>query len=251
MKKFAIGLLCLTIMSCASWPDAKSEKAQMHAQVGMSLLESGNYPEALSSLHQAHDLDSDDPTIMNNLGLAYFYRGRPDKAKSFLIKALDQNEKLTDARNNLGRILLELGEYRESEIQLKMATQDLTYPRPDRPYLNLGMLYFKTSRFQEAKRSLERSLHYEKNNCTATTLLGRSYFELKDYLSSAAILDRAIGNCSFQSSDEAQYWSGMSYLKLGDLNRARRRFSEIVKLNIESPYRIEAQKQLAHERFSQ
>jgi type IV pilus biogenesis/stability protein PilW len=251
MKKVGMSLVYLALISCASWPNAKKEKAQMQAQVGMSLLESGNYPEALSALLLAHEMDPKDASILNNLGLAYFYRGRADKAKLYLQKSISQDEKLTDARNNLGRILIELGEYKKAEEHLKLATEDLTYPRPDRPYLNLGMLYFKMARYHDAKRSLEKSLRYQKNNCTATTLLGRSYYELKDYLSSASVLDRAIGYCTFQASDEAQYWSGMSYARLGDFNKAKRRFSELVKLYPESPYRIQAQKQLAEERYSQ
>lgn len=249
MKNLVLLLLCGFLVSCVSWPSEKREKAQMQAQVGMSLLESGNYPEALSALLHAYELDPEDANILNNLGLAYFYRGRPDKAKVHLTSAVKLDPKRTEARNNLGRILLELGEYQEAELQLKKAAEDLTYSRPDRPYLNLGLLYFKTNRYQEAKRVLEKASYHEKNNCTITTLLGRSQFELKDFISAASILDRAIGYCTFQTADEPQYWAGISYLRSGDLDKARKRLSEIIKLYPESPYRIQSQKLLMEERL--
>jgi type IV pilus assembly protein PilF len=245
-------LLCfLCLWGCASWSSQeKKEKAQMQAQVGMSLLESGNYPEALSALLHAYELEPEDPTILNNLGLAYFYRGKPEKAKFYLQKALKQNYQFTDAHNNLGRILLELGEYKASEIHLKKAVEDLTYPKPEKPYLNLGLLYFKTNRYQEAKKASEKSVYYDKRSCASNTLLGRSYYQIQEYFLSASILDKAIGYCPFQSADEAQFWSGMSYLKLGDIDKTKSRFNEIVKLYPESPYRTQAQKELSQERLN-
>jgi type IV pilus assembly protein PilF len=247
--KYTLLLNLILTMSCASWQGASKEKAQMHGQVGASLLESGHYPEALSALLQAAELNSKDPQIQNNLGLAFFYRGRPDKAKTHLERAVDLDSKFTDARNNLGRILIEIKEFKKAEVELKLAVEDLTYPHPQRPYMNLGLLYFKTKNFKEAKVALEKSIYYERSNCYAQTLMGRTLFELKLHDQAAATLDRAIGYCPYQQADEAQYWAGLSYLNAGDLSRSRARFDEIMRLYPESNYRELTQKILNQERF--
>lgn len=242
-------LILLLVSSCVSWPSAHTEQAQVQGQVGASLLESGNYPEALSALLKAEELNPKDAHVQNNLGLAYFYRGRPDKAKSHLENAIKIDPKFTDARNNLGRILIEMGEFNSAEAELKEAVADLTYTRPEKPQFNLGILYFKTKRYQEARGVLEKSLQYDRSSCPAQTLLGRTYYELNQNVMAAATLDRAIGLCPYQASDEPQYWAGMTYLRSGDTSRARLRFEEIIRLYPESQYRALATSALKDERL--
>ncbi len=242
-------ILFLLMSSCAQWPNPQKEQAELQGQVGAALLESGNYPKALSSLVTAEKMDPHNPIIQNNLGLAYYYRGRTDLAKIHLQKAVTLDSKYTEAKSNLGRILIDLKEYDQAEKLLNQAKVDLTYEKPEQPLLNLGILHLKKHNWDAAKKSLSQAIEYDPDNCMGNTYLGRALFENKEFSSAAMILDRAIGYCPVQNSDEAQYWSAKAYFESKDYDRSRMRFEELVKLYPRSTYQLEAKKALTDKRL--
>lgn len=232
------------LSGCASWGPADPEKAELHLRMGTSLLESGNYPLALGELLQAEKLDDTNPIIQNNLGLAYFARERADLAEKHVRKALKLKSDYTDARNNLGRILLELDKYAEAEKILKEATTDLTYPSPEKPFLNLGLVYFRQRRFDDAKKAFAKSLDYQRNNCLGQTMYGRTLMEMKDFQGAALALDRAIGFCREGQIDEPQYYSALAYYQVGDQRKAESRLEEIIRIYPNGRYRDRARSML-------
>ncbi len=223
---FSIGLLT----GCAFFPSEDRELAKMHLQVGTSQLQSGNYPQALSELLAAEALDDEDPVIQNNLGLAYFLRERVDLAEIHVRKALDLKKNYSDARNNLSRILIERGQYPEAIKEAQEVTQDLTFPSPEKPLINLGTAYFKLGNYDESKKKFLKALEFRRDHCLANSYYGRSLFELKDYKRASEALDRAVGFCQRSQFDEPHYYSALAYFELGQREKAEARFEEMIKL---------------------
>jgi Tfp pilus assembly protein PilF len=219
------------LVNCASlFSQSKKEEAELRMRVGASHLSSGNYPMALSELLKAEELDSENPEIHNNLALVYFVRERFDLAEQQIKLALQIDPKYTDAKNNLARIKIELGNYPEAIKFSQEVIDDLTFSHPEKGWINLGIAQFKLNKFSEAKSSFLKAVQIEKDNCVANSYYGRSLFELKDYDQSTVSLDKAVGYCQNYLFDEPHYYSAMSYLQVGDKSRARARFEEIVKL---------------------
>ena len=229
------------VISCAHRAK-KKEQAQLHLQLGTSLLESGQYPEALRALNEAYHLDPENSAILNNLALAYFYRGRPKTAVIYLEKALELNAQDTEAMNNLGRILLELGQWDRAEKLLIQATEDLMYAQPEKPYFNLGMLYLQKKDFDRSARHLKQALQYKKDMAQAWLLLSRAHMGQKKFKEAAEAADIAAARLHYEEVDEALYLAGINYHKSGHWDHAKQRLSELVRLYPQSPYRTEAHK---------
>ncbi|MCX7674806.1 MAG: tetratricopeptide repeat protein [Bdellovibrionaceae bacterium] len=231
------------LTSCAHKAE-KKEQAQLHLQLGTSLLESGQYPEALRALSEAHHLDPENPAILNNLALAYFYRGKPRSAVVYLERALALNSKDTEAMNNLGRILLELRQFDRAESLLKQATEDLMYSYPEKPHFNLGMLYLEKKDFSKSVQHLKQALHYKKDMPQAWLLLSRAYMAQRNFKAAAESADMAAARLNYEDVHEALYLAGFNYQKAGHKDQAKQRLSELIRLYPQSPYKSEAQRLL-------
>ncbi|WP_413289401.1 tetratricopeptide repeat protein [Bdellovibrio sp. HCB337] len=224
--------------ACAVFGGSKdSESAELYLRMGSSQFESGNYPGALASLLKAEELDPTNPAIQNNLGLVYFMRQRLDLSEKHLRKALSLNSKYSEARNNLARVLIEEGKFKEAEKEVRIVIDDLTYPGVDKAYINLGLVQFNLKHYNEAKDTFLNALNASRDNCVANTYYGRSFFEMKDYAKAAPALDTAIGFCQRALFDEPHYYSALTYYRLGDKEKSMARFSEIVKLYPDGKYR--------------
>lgn len=214
-----------------------AEKAELYLRMGTANFENGNYPGALSDLLKAEELDRNNASVQNNLGLTYFMRQRYDLAEKHLRRALSIESKYTEARNNLARVLIEMGRFKDAEKEIKVVLDDLTYPAVDKAYINLGLAQFNQKNYQGAKQSFLQAMNASRDNCVANAYYGRSIFELKDYQLAAPALDTAIGFCQRALYDEPHYYSALTYYRLGQKEKSMARFSEIIKIYPEGKYR--------------
>lgn len=245
MIKFCLAFIFIFIgTACSSFSKEDEEAAKIHLQIGTSQLQEGNYPQALSELLKAESLDPKNPLIQNNLGLAYYYRGRADLAETRIRKALTLNPGYTDARSNLARVLTERGRYIEAAREAELATEDLTYPHPEKPLINLGIALFKLGQYEKARKTFQKALDFQRDNCLAQSYYGRCLFELKQYRQSAEALDRAAGFCQESQFDEPQYYSALSYYELGEKSKAEYRLEGIIKLYPQGKYTDKAKSML-------
>ncbi len=74
-----ISLLVLNILvltACSSKKaDIKSKQAELYFGAGTQSLMDQQYTEALKNLLEANKLDPENSDILNNLGMAYFFKG--------------------------------------------------------------------------------------------------------------------------------------------------------------------------------
>lgn len=227
-------------MSCSSLTKDR-EGADLHLKVGTSQLQSGLYPQALTSLLQAQKLDDTHPQVQNNLGLAYFVRERYDLAEKHIRNAILLDPKYSDARNNLARVLIERGQYTEALKEVRPVLNDLTYQNPEKPFFNAGLAYFYLKDFTNASLYFRRSLQVQKENCLAQSFLGRTYYEQKQWYQASENLDRAASYCQKDQFDEPQFFSGLSYMEQGLKEKAEARWDELLKVYPSGKYRSQAQ----------
>lgn len=236
---FLFPIVLLSFSGCASWNHDK-ERAALYLRMGGSLLEEGNYSNALAALLKAQELDPDNPVILNNLGQVYFMKERCDLAEKQFKTAVSLQRNYTDAHNNLARVLIEEGKYSEAESELNLVLNDLTYSSNDRALINLGLLRFNTKDFPKSEAAFRSVLKIKSDDCIATSYYGRSIFEQKDYARATEVLDRAIGFCQKQLFDDPHYFSALAYYRLGDKNKSVARFNELVKYYPDGKYREKA-----------
>jgi type IV pilus assembly protein PilF len=242
--RFWILPLLLLLASCSSLNKKDKENAALHLQIGTGHLVNSNLPAALTSLLRSEELDPENPQTQNNLGLVYFLRDRPDMAEVHLRKAVALAPDFSEARNNLSRVYIERGKFLEAIKEATIVSQDLTYPNPDKPLVNIGLAYFKLNNFSSAQTSLEAAIKLNRDSCLAQTLLGRTLYELKRYQPAADQLDRAIGFCQSEQNDEAHYYAGLSYYQTGQVKKAEARLSDVISLYPQGSYKEKAQQML-------
>lgn len=239
-----LGLISQALIGCSTISPEDEKKSHLLLKMGISQMEAGDYPNALRNLIQAAEINPQDASIQNNLGLAYFFRQRYDLAEQHLRRAIALQPDYTEAKNNLGRSLIELNKPSEAVAVLQNALNDLTYPKPARIHLNLGMAYFKARQFDEARAQLRKALEYGPDNCLAQTFLGRSFYETKDYRQATQILDRAVGFCKISQFDEPHYYSALAYYQLGEKQKAESRLEEVIQFYSQGKYSEQAKSML-------
>ncbi len=215
------------LTACSS-NSSREEIGLLHLQIGTAHLSNGKYPQALKELLIAESYAPRNALIQNNLGLAYFVRGKIELAEKHLRKAIDIDGKFSDARNNLGRILYEKKRYKEANEEIQKVLQDLTYTNPEKANFNMGLIQFATGNYSDASESFLKTLEVMRDNCDAHNYYGRSLYEMKKYNKAAAALDRAVLFCKKIQNDEPHYYSALSYLKLGQKAKSRARLEEII-----------------------
>ncbi len=230
-----LSLICILFIGCATSQGEKKNIADLHLRMGTSYLQQGNYPQALKELLEAVELDPKSPVIHNNLALAYFVRDKFTEAESHLKTAIDLDSKYTDARNNLGRVYISMKLYDQAIAELTPVINDLTYPTPEKAHANMAMAYYKKGEFLKARDTALLSLKSEKTFCPAQIVYGLSLFFLEDYKKAGPSLEKTVNQCD-KEKEEALYYSGLSYFKIGSKAKAEARLQEMVHLYPEGEY---------------
>ena len=245
MRILLVAFLTLSVSGCASWGKNNKAKAELYMRMGLSQIESGNYPYALRDLLKAEELDPDNALIQNNLGLIYFYRKRFDLAEQHIERAIKLESTYTEARNNLSRVYIEVGKYKEAEAVLAEVLNDLTFPNPEKAYINLGLAKFNQKDYSSARKAFASAIESAPDDCIANSYLGRSRFEAEEYPQAAEILDKAVGFCQKNAFDEPHYYSALAYYRMGEKTKSMARFEEVIKYYPSGKYREKAKGMLS------
>lgn len=222
-----VALLGLSV-SCVAPRRKDPGRASLHLQIGTGYLAKGLYPQAMSELLRAEQYDPTNPVILNNLGLAYFVRGRLKPAEEKFRQAIKESPRFSEAKNNLGRLLIDAKRPNEALKILHEVENDLTYEFQEKTFSNLGMAYFSMGQFKKAEEFLARSLEIRRDNCTTANFYGRSLYELKRMQQSASALDQAVEFCRPNRFEEPLFYSAMSYFSLGNMEKSRARIEELL-----------------------
>ena len=157
--KFILSLFIslLIYVGCASKRGIEQqETAELHMEIAVSYIQKDNLPLALKELLIAEDLSPKNPVIQSNLGLVYFLRERFELSERHYLQAISYKPDYTEAKNNLARVYIELGQYKKAEPYLIEALKDLTFPGYATVYGNYGILEFKKKNYVAAKSFLKK-----------------------------------------------------------------------------------------------
>lgn len=224
VSKYLICFIFILLSACASTPGPRErDYAQLHTQMGNGHFEKGDYPRALNEFLIALKLDPTNAVIHNNIGLAYSAQKRYLLAIRHLKKALELSPQYTEARNNLARIQIDFGDYKPARTNLQIVFKDLTFPHPQRAWLNLGLLEFKLDNFQQAQVAFLTALRLDDSSCFAYTYYARSTQGMKEYRQAIPMYEKAIQLCGKGTPGDILYYSALNLFQAGDRLRAQSR----------------------------
>ncbi len=228
-KAASIYLMALLILtSCASrQDDLNAKQASLYFGAGTQSLMDKQYTEALKNLLQANKLDPDNAEILNNLGMAYYFKGEEEVAVRTLMQALKIDENNSDAKVNLASIYYKNARYADAEKIYKQVLKDLTYDKQARTLFNLGLIESQIKKNNVAAENyFKKSIKEDDNYCPAYHHLGLVQYNRRQYNSALKNFKEAsMGVCV--DSPAPYYYQALSLIELRRYDDARMRLDEI------------------------
>lgn len=215
------------LTACASKNDLKTKQAEIYFGAGTQSLMDKQYTEALKNLLQANKLDPENSEILNNLGMAYYFKGEKDLAVKHLLEALRINEDNSDAKINLASIYYKEGKVEDSEKLYKEVLKDLTYDKQARTYFNLGIIHLNAYKDTVAAESyFKKSIKEDDNYCPAYHHLGLIQYKRRQFNTALRnFKDASMGTC--YESPAPHYYQALTMIELKRFDDARIKLDEI------------------------
>ena len=245
MKNLLCTMIIFGFIACSSHQVTESEKkAEIFYMSGTQNLVAKRYSEALNDFLEAVKLDPNNSEIQNNLGMTYYFKNELNIALEHLKKAIELDPKNMDPVNNLASVYFAQGKYQESKIEYEKITKDLTYLNQFRTYYNLGLIELTNKNTVKARELFNKSVAENQNYCPAYFQLGTLDLEAQNFQSAYDNFKNAgTGEC-MNNAAEANYYQAISSWKLGNAERAKLKFIDVIKRFPKSPMAAKAQLQV-------
>lgn len=158
-----------------------------HMWYGLFLAWSGDFDQALASLHHAQQLEPLQLGTSANIGMILYFSRRYDAAIEHLHRVLDTEPGLDHARSWLGRAYMRRGDY-ESAIREFQKRKSLSV----QSYSDLAAAYALAGRRQAALAELERLMKLSRERYVSAYDIAIIHVSLGNSNEAFAWLDRAI-----------------------------------------------------------
>jgi tetratricopeptide (TPR) repeat protein len=248
MVKKISGLLLFAVlfslMSCSSRPKEMDRKARIYFSAGTQSLMTRDYTDALNNLLKANEKEKNNPEILNNLGMAYYFKGDTNLALKCLKRTLELNPRNSDARTNIASIYLEEGRLNEAEVLYKEVLKDLSYDKQARTYYNLGILELeKKNNLDQAEIYFKASIKETEDYCPSHYKLGNIYFKRREFNKAyTSFREATMGTCL--NSAPAHYQQALTMIELRRYNDARMKLDEIQNRFAKTTFAVKARSKL-------
>lgn len=243
-KNILTVVLLLIISSCSSTAEkSKKRQAELYFGAGTQSLMTQDYTDALTNMLKANELDPNNSAILNNLGMAYYFKGEKDLAIKNLNRSLEIDENNSDAKVNLASIYFKDGDLNKAEKIYKSVLKDLTYDKQARTFYNLGILEAKRQNITAAENYFKKAVEEDSNYCAGYFQLGMLQYERRQYNNALKnFREASMGTC--YENPAAHYYQAVTLTSLKRFNEARIKFDEIDVRFKTSEFAVKARKKM-------
>lgn len=193
--------------------------------LGSIRMETGDAVGAIALYERARDAMPTHIHVLVNLAAAYRAAGRLHEARMALEAALQVDRRFAIAHNNLGNVLLDIGDRETAKRAYERAV--VLEPNYAEPVAGLARIAEEEHRLDDARRLAERGLRIAPQNVSA--LLTRARVKLRDEKPSEAVgeLEALLRGSSLTPTNRvvAEGYLGEAYDKLGRFGDAFAAFS--------------------------
>jgi len=245
-KLIIVVLLCcqIIIFSCTNTPWHK-EQAEVFLSKGISLIEAGQYNNALRELIEAEKYSSSDPKIHYYLGIAYLGKGLKDKAMGEFKEAISLKENYSEAHNYLGTLYMDMELWDKAIEEFGKALANDIYDTPSFALYNSGWAYYSKKDYQKALIQYQQALQKDPETILRPQIeknIGLIYLAQSNLPEAIQHFKRAVELSP--SLYDAQLFLGETYLKIKDKNSAKKAFQAVIKYSPQSAYGRKAKEYL-------
>jgi type IV pilus assembly protein PilF len=214
--------------ACASKSkDIDNKEAVIYFGSGTQSLMNAQYTDALTNLMKANSIEPNNPLILTNLGMAYYFKDERETAVKYLEKSIELDPENSDAKLNLASIYYNDGDIDRAEKLYKLVLKDLTYDKQARTHYNLGMLELqKRSNAVAAENHFKKAIKEDDNYCSAYFQLALIQFNRRQFNTALKnFKESTMGTC--YESPAGHYYQALSLLELRNFLDARLKLDEI------------------------
>jgi type IV pilus assembly protein PilF len=247
MNKLIIAvLLCcqIIIFSCTNTPWHK-EQAEVFLNKGISLIQAGQFNNALKALIEAEKYSAGDPKIHYYMGMAYHGNGLRDKAIDEFKTAISLKENYSEAHNYLGTLYMDMEQWDKAIAEFDKALANDIYDTPSFALYNSGWAYYNKKDYQHALIQYQQALQRDPETILRPQIeknIGLIYLAQVNLPEAIRHLKTAVELSP--SLYDAQLFLGESYLKIKDKNSAKKAFQAVIKYSPQSAYGRKAKEYL-------
>jgi tetratricopeptide (TPR) repeat protein len=190
-------------------------------------------------LEQAILLNNQIPEAFHLLGYVYSKKGKFKKAITSFERALSLDPFYTESAIALSSLYNDVGKYKEgAEVFFKTKKRlDKTLPGHDpqineslaRRHHDLGLLYMRFERFQEAYHEFSKALHLYPDEILYAVYMAKCLSKTGDKEAAVQLLKKSLQ--THPKSIEAKIQLGVMHHSLGRLNDAHREWTEAAVLD--------------------
>jgi type IV pilus assembly protein PilF len=188
-------LLGVLVAACAGVdPKEESERKSSEAyyQLGSRALNEGNYQKAMLEFRKAESFQPKDPQIQNAMGLVYFYMQKYDESEKKYKKAVALKKDYSESYVNLGSLYARQERYQEAIDQFRKALNNPFYPTPALAHHNIGLCYQGLGDFDKAQAAMHEAIQTDPNLFRASFDLGKLYYQNNQVDQSIQVLSDAV-----------------------------------------------------------
>jgi eukaryotic-like serine/threonine-protein kinase len=153
----------------------------------------GKWLESIQHQKHALELDPNFASAWNGLAVSYANTGQPKLAAENVTKAYALRDRVSEVEKL--RISSFYYFYVTGELDKYIEVLELykkTYPRDDRPYVNLSVAYDRIGQWEKSAEEAGEAIRINPDTVPPHANLGRALMRLNRYDESAAVLDRAL-----------------------------------------------------------
>lgn len=245
LKRLAMAVVFLVVMTGCASSQWKKEQADSHINIGIAFLGSERFNDALKEFLQAEELTPRDPQVHYYLGITYNGKGLMDKAIHEFNEAVSLNPEYSEAHNFLGTIYLAVGQWDKAIDLFKKALSNMMYETPDKAHFNMGRAYYGKGDYQTALNQYAEAKNRKPNTIPLALLdhhMGMASYAHGNFYQASQYFRKALDQAP--AFLESRYWLGHCYMKLHYQDRAKEEFKAIIKAAPESELGTEARKSL-------
>lgn len=232
--KTLIVLLMLVSAGCGfTEAQLKKEKeASAHYKLGVSYLNENQLQKAFIEFNKATEVDPNNKDVHYALGHVHFQKQEYVEAAEEFKKSLSIDPRYSEAHNYLGKVYEVQGAPEKAIAAYREALKNPQYDTPQKPYLNLGLIYVKQEKYDQAAREFQNVLRVDPENIIAHNELGRAYYQMGKPKEAIASYQEAIRMAP--NYVDAHYNLAFAYLKEGSKGLAATQFKKVIEISPQS-----------------
>jgi type IV pilus biogenesis/stability protein PilW len=219
------------LLAAFSWacsgPGAEQRRrgAEIHYDLGTTLLQNGDVQGALKEYLQANEDDDSLPQVHNAMGLVYAYSmAKPQEAETEFKKAIELDKDFSEAHNNLGTFYLTRGRYPDAAREFELALANDLYRERVVAETNLGWALYKSGQGEKGVQRIKAALALNPRYCLGWRQLGSIHAERGELESAGEAFGQYAATCP--DAADAHLQLGKVLARQGKAKEARAGFEK-------------------------